>query len=413
MGLPALIEGVLTLINAQKLIAERALKPSKERFLMFIDHCFAIRGQGTVLTGTVVAGRVEVSDDIQLPDFQVSKKVKGIQVFHQPVPYANQGDRIGLCITQFDAKDLERGIACGSEAGVVHTALLVARVAKVKYHKNEVTPHHTYHISLGHSTVMGSMRFFSSDKSGEFNIEDEFAFHENLPDGSATEYAAPDPSGAAPGEPTAVLPKARVYYAVVQLERHATTVAGATIIASRLDADVHANVCRLAVEGVVAVTSLPHDDWRRIRAVRYRQKVLRIDRVLDAVSCIAKGLVRPKPGMDKKAAGAAMHSDVQKFLGLTVHYCSSVKSASDDIQVTCASLPSDAVPGRIESSFGKTGKVKLVFSAPVFREALGKKPEKDSAPEDDSCEGPGISLNGSVLLITKKYPFALHSSLQQ
>jgi selenocysteine-specific elongation factor len=31
-------------------------------FLMAIDHCFAIKGQGTVLTGTVLQGVVKVND---------------------------------------------------------------------------------------------------------------------------------------------------------------------------------------------------------------------------------------------------------------------------------------------------------------------------------------------------------------
>ena len=40
------------------------------------------------------------------------RKVKSVQMFKRPVQRASQGDRIGMCVTQFDAKLLERGVAC-------------------------------------------------------------------------------------------------------------------------------------------------------------------------------------------------------------------------------------------------------------------------------------------------------------
>lgn len=52
-----------------------------EPFLFFIDHCFAIKGQGTVMTGTVMRGSVRVGDPIELPELRVQKKVKSMQMF--------------------------------------------------------------------------------------------------------------------------------------------------------------------------------------------------------------------------------------------------------------------------------------------------------------------------------------------
>lgn len=39
----------------------------KELFYMGIDHCFPIKGKGTVLTGTVLSGKVSVGDLVDLP----------------------------------------------------------------------------------------------------------------------------------------------------------------------------------------------------------------------------------------------------------------------------------------------------------------------------------------------------------
>lgn len=36
-------------------------------FAFSLDHCFAIRGQGTVMTGTVLSGRVKVGEEVEDP----------------------------------------------------------------------------------------------------------------------------------------------------------------------------------------------------------------------------------------------------------------------------------------------------------------------------------------------------------
>jgi selenocysteine-specific elongation factor len=61
-GLQDLINAVLTMVE----IPDRN-KGSTKDFLFAIDHCFQIKGQGTVITGTVLAGRAKVGDVIELP----------------------------------------------------------------------------------------------------------------------------------------------------------------------------------------------------------------------------------------------------------------------------------------------------------------------------------------------------------
>ena len=53
-----------------------------------IDHCFQIKGQGTVMTGTVLSGQVKVGDTVELPMLRVEKKIKSMQMFRKPVQLA-------------------------------------------------------------------------------------------------------------------------------------------------------------------------------------------------------------------------------------------------------------------------------------------------------------------------------------
>ena len=49
---------------------------------------------------------------IEIPALKVTKKVRSMQMYRAPVQRAAQGDRVGICVTQFDSKLLERGLVC-------------------------------------------------------------------------------------------------------------------------------------------------------------------------------------------------------------------------------------------------------------------------------------------------------------
>ena len=63
VGLDALVAALSELGAAcgQRARAGAASGGSGEPFVMAVDHCFAIRGQGTVLTGTVLSGAIKLN----------------------------------------------------------------------------------------------------------------------------------------------------------------------------------------------------------------------------------------------------------------------------------------------------------------------------------------------------------------
>ena len=53
MGVAALMEQLVSMVPAKP-------RQAKGAFLFAVDHCFALKGQGTVLTGTVLSGATQV-----------------------------------------------------------------------------------------------------------------------------------------------------------------------------------------------------------------------------------------------------------------------------------------------------------------------------------------------------------------
>jgi len=136
---------------------------SKSNFYFAIDHCFALKGRGTVLTGTVLSGSVSVNDVIEFPTLATSKKIKSIQMFKRQVTDIGQGDRAAVCVSNLDPTLIERGMAAAPDVVQVYKYGAVALVRKVPYYVDQKLKCKTkFHISVGHATVMATVTFFGA-----------------------------------------------------------------------------------------------------------------------------------------------------------------------------------------------------------------------------------------------------------
>ena len=82
-----------------------------------------------------------------------------VQMFHKTVKLARQGDRLGMCLAGFDAKLLERGVAC-TPGSVPTISSAVALVRKIRYYKSPVKSGTKMHVTIGHSTILATVTFF-------------------------------------------------------------------------------------------------------------------------------------------------------------------------------------------------------------------------------------------------------------
>src|SRR5947207_15806477 len=76
-----------------------------------IDRVFSMKGFGTVVTGTLVSGRVAVDQEFVLApaDKHATVKVRGVQVHGQKQPAALAGNRTAVNLSGVDVADVSRG----------------------------------------------------------------------------------------------------------------------------------------------------------------------------------------------------------------------------------------------------------------------------------------------------------------
>ncbi|MEL4105522.1 elongation factor Tu [Oscillospiraceae bacterium CM] len=91
--------------------------PTPERkadlpFLMPVEDVFTITGRGTVATGRVERGQVNMNDKVQIVGLMDEPKettVTGIEMFRKLLDYAEAGDNIGTLLRGVAKTDIERG----------------------------------------------------------------------------------------------------------------------------------------------------------------------------------------------------------------------------------------------------------------------------------------------------------------
>uniref|UniRef100_A0A8D2EXP0 Eukaryotic elongation factor, selenocysteine-tRNA specific n=1 Tax=Theropithecus gelada TaxID=9565 RepID=A0A8D2EXP0_THEGE len=333
---------------------------------------------------------------------EVVKKVKSMQMFHMPITSAMQGDRLGICVTQFDPKLLERGLVCAPESlHTVHAALI--SVEKIPYFRGPLQTKAKFHITVGHETVMGRLMFFSPapdnfdqepildsfDFSQEYLFQEQYLSKDLAPAVTNNDEADKKASQATEGHCP------RQQWALVEFEKPVTCPRLCLVIGSRLDADIHTNTCRLAFHGILlhgledrnyADSFLP-----RLKVYKLKHKHGLVERAMDDYSVIGRSLFKKE-------------TNIQLFVGLKVHL-------------------STGELGVIDSAFGQSGKFKIHIpgglspeSKKILTPALKKRARAgrgEATRQEESAERSEPSQHVALSLTFKRYVFDTHKRMVQ
>ena len=80
-------------------------------FLMPIEDIFTISGRGTVVTGRIERGVINLNEEIEIVGIKPTKKtvVTGIEMFNKLLDQGMAGDNVGLLLRGIEKKEVERG----------------------------------------------------------------------------------------------------------------------------------------------------------------------------------------------------------------------------------------------------------------------------------------------------------------
>ena len=107
-------KGLAELLSA---IEERASRVEESAdtdiFRLPIDRVFTMKGFGTVVTGTIMSGKVRVGEAVEVYPGRKKARVRGLQVHNAAVEEATSGQRTAVNIQGIDRDAIERGDVLG------------------------------------------------------------------------------------------------------------------------------------------------------------------------------------------------------------------------------------------------------------------------------------------------------------
>ena len=99
-------------------------------FLMSIEDVFTISGRGTVVTGRVERGVLNINDEVEIVGLKDTRKtvVTGIEMFRKSLDFAQAGDNAGALLRGISRDDVERGQVLAKPGSVTPHKKFKARV---------------------------------------------------------------------------------------------------------------------------------------------------------------------------------------------------------------------------------------------------------------------------------------------
>jgi len=105
------VPSVLKLVEALDTYIPEPVRDTDKTFVMPVEDVFSISGRGTVVTGRIEAGIVNVGDELEIVgirDTQVTT-CTGVEMFRKLLDSGEAGDNVGVLLRGTKREDVERG----------------------------------------------------------------------------------------------------------------------------------------------------------------------------------------------------------------------------------------------------------------------------------------------------------------
>jgi len=102
---------IFELLNALDTKIPEPVRDTDKPYLMPIEDIFSIEGRGTVVTGRIERGIVNINDEVEIVGLKPTQKttVTGIEMFNKSLDKGQAGDNAGVLIRGVKKEEVERG----------------------------------------------------------------------------------------------------------------------------------------------------------------------------------------------------------------------------------------------------------------------------------------------------------------
>ena len=158
-------QGIDTLRGALQAEAQRDIRrgDAAAAFRLAVDRAFTLDGVGTVVTGTVHAGRVSVGDELLLTPGEQRARVRSLHAQNQAVSEALAGQRCAVALAGIDKAAVRRGQWLVAPAVQLATERLDATLTLWHDEARPLRSGTPVHVHVGSASLMGTVALLDGD----------------------------------------------------------------------------------------------------------------------------------------------------------------------------------------------------------------------------------------------------------
>ncbi|MBQ2305518.1 MAG: selenocysteine-specific translation elongation factor, partial [Firmicutes bacterium] len=168
-------------------IDDDLLKNSSEfLFRLPVDRVFTIDGFGTVITGTLIEGRVRIGDEIMVYPEKNPVKVRNVQVHNENVDEALAGQRTALNLQGLKKDDIKRGSVLAKAGSLETGRMLDVKLEMLKDTERKILNNARVHFYSGSTEVLAKVILLDRDAAEkgdvcycQFRLEEDVALKRN------------------------------------------------------------------------------------------------------------------------------------------------------------------------------------------------------------------------------------------
>ena len=145
-GEPKWVETVDQLMDAVDTWIEIPPRDIDKPFLMPVEDVFTITGRGTVATGRIETGIINVGDEVEILGMQEEKlksTITGVEMFRKLLDRGQAGDNVGLLLRGVEKDAIRRGMVIAKPGSITPHTIFKAEVYVLK--KEEGGRHTPFH----------------------------------------------------------------------------------------------------------------------------------------------------------------------------------------------------------------------------------------------------------------------------
>jgi elongation factor Tu len=160
-------EAILKLMEAVDSYIPQPDRPKDKPFLLPIEDVFSISGRGTVVTGRVERGIVNVGDEIEIVGIKDTTKTvcTGVEMFRKLLDQGEAGDNVGVLLRGTKREDVERGQVLAAPGSITpHTKFEAEAYILTKEEGGRHTPFFT--------NYRPQFYFRTTDVTGQVHLPD-------------------------------------------------------------------------------------------------------------------------------------------------------------------------------------------------------------------------------------------------